>query len=138
MRDPIVITIQPGESLSRMAAQHGVRVEDLQRWNAIRNPDLIRIGQEIVVHIPPPTPETSPTATPLHSEKGQTPIRSAPRILPISSSSVSLSGVSSSFCCGGRVARSFHPRVYPPRAPHNLSPHRRHRSIMGNVVSVLN
>lgn len=44
-----VYTVQPGDSLGHIAAAHGTTVEALIRKNAIANPNLIRIGQEILV-----------------------------------------------------------------------------------------
>ncbi|MCY4008022.1 MAG: LysM domain-containing protein [Rhodobacteraceae bacterium] len=138
MRDPIVITIQPGESLSRMAAQHGVSVEDLQRWNAIGNPDLIRIGQEIVVHIPPPTPETSPTATPLHSEKGTDPDSvGATDLSDLIVIGAIVGGLLLLLLWGTHRQILSPPRVSPTR-PSQPVPASPPPAIMGNVVSVLN
>ena len=52
-----VHVVQSGESLSIIAEHYGVTVEDLVSINNITNPDLIVIGQEIL--IPKPKPEDS-------------------------------------------------------------------------------
>ncbi len=41
--------IQPGESLAGIAAQYGVSVEAMMRQNGLYNPDLIFIGQVLVI-----------------------------------------------------------------------------------------
>ncbi|MXW73539.1 MAG: AAA family ATPase [Chromatiales bacterium] len=50
MNEFIVTHVEPGETLSEIAARYGVSVEALQRWNGIENPDLVRVGQRIVVY----------------------------------------------------------------------------------------
>ena len=49
MSESIVTHVKPGETLSGIAARYGVTVDDLQRWNHIENPDLVLVGQRIVV-----------------------------------------------------------------------------------------
>ena len=46
----IVTHVEPGETLSEIAARYGVSVDALQRWNRIENPDLVLVGQRIVVY----------------------------------------------------------------------------------------
>ena len=41
--------VQRGDNLSKIAARHGVTVQDLVAANGIRNPDLILSGQELVI-----------------------------------------------------------------------------------------
>lgn len=53
MSEFIVTHVKPGETLSGIAARYGVSVEDLQKWNRIENPDLVLVGQKIVVHNTP-------------------------------------------------------------------------------------
>ncbi len=50
MNEFIVTHVESGETLSEIAARYGVSVEALQRWNRIENPDLVRVGQRIVVY----------------------------------------------------------------------------------------
>ena len=50
MNTRIVTSVKPGETLSGIAARHGVGVDDLQRWNGIEDPDLVLAGQKIIVH----------------------------------------------------------------------------------------
>ena len=50
MNDFIVTYVKPGETLSEIAARYGVSTDALQRWNRIENPDLVLVGQRIVVH----------------------------------------------------------------------------------------
>ncbi len=60
--------VQPGETLSEIAARFGLTVEELARANGITNPALIRAGQELIIPAPgavPSTPTVTPTWTPL-------------------------------------------------------------------------
>lgn len=50
MNKTIVIHVQSGETLYGIASQYGVSVDALQRWNNIENPDLVLVGQRIVVY----------------------------------------------------------------------------------------
>ena len=50
MSEFIVTHVKPGETLSGIAARYGVSVDDLQRWNRIEDPDLVLVGQRIVVY----------------------------------------------------------------------------------------
>lgn len=48
---PIIHIVKNGESLSLIAKQYGVDIKELIKLNKITNPDLIVIGQEIVVPV---------------------------------------------------------------------------------------
>lgn len=50
MDEATVIDVRPGDTLSEIAARYGVTVEQLQRWNRIENPDLMQVGQRLVVY----------------------------------------------------------------------------------------
>ena len=52
----IKVSVVPGDTLSEIAARYDVSVEELQRWNGIKNPDLVQADQTIVVYIPVDTP----------------------------------------------------------------------------------
>lgn len=41
--------VRPGESLSGIATRYHVTLAQLQRWNGITNPNLVRIGQKLQV-----------------------------------------------------------------------------------------
>lgn len=41
--------VKKGDSLSKIGAKYGVSVSDLVKWNNIKNPDLIQIGQKIKI-----------------------------------------------------------------------------------------
>ncbi len=49
------IEVRPGDSLGKIAKRHGVSLEELRRWNAKRigQGDLIRVGDKLVVMMPP-------------------------------------------------------------------------------------
>ncbi len=61
MNEILVTHVEPGETLSEIAARHGVSVEELQRWNEIENPDLVHIGQRVVIYMGPDTFELTAT-----------------------------------------------------------------------------
>jgi len=41
--------VEEGDTLSEIAKEYGVSVEDIQTLNSIENPDSIMVGQEVVV-----------------------------------------------------------------------------------------
>ena len=45
----LVYTVQPGDTLSGIAAKYGTTVNKLVRDNNIKNPDLIYGGQKIII-----------------------------------------------------------------------------------------
>lgn len=49
-RQKIGYNVKRGDNLTKIAAQFGVSVMDLVTWNEIRNPDLIRVGQTLVIY----------------------------------------------------------------------------------------
>ncbi|MEQ8232730.1 MAG: peptidoglycan DD-metalloendopeptidase family protein [Gammaproteobacteria bacterium] len=54
---PTVHTVVRGDTLHGIAFRHGLDYRDLVRWNRIRNPDLIFVGQRL--RLTPPTPVTA-------------------------------------------------------------------------------
>jgi len=53
---PGYYTVQRGDTLIRIALDHGQNWRDLVRWNAIDNPNVIEVGQ--VLRVVPPASET--------------------------------------------------------------------------------
>ncbi len=49
---PGYYSVKPGDTLIRIALDHGQNLRDLVRWNAIANPNLIEVGQSLRV-VPP-------------------------------------------------------------------------------------
>lgn len=41
--------IEKGDTLSKIADKFGCTVEELQKWNNIENPNLIDIGQKLII-----------------------------------------------------------------------------------------
>lgn len=62
-----VTYVEPGETLSEIAARYEVSVDALLRWNRIDNPDLVLVGQRIVIH----TAEEAPEAVSFESATDQ-------------------------------------------------------------------
>jgi spore germination protein YaaH len=46
----IVYTVAPGDVLSGIAPRFGVTVGQIQQWNNIQNPNLIRAGQKLTIY----------------------------------------------------------------------------------------
>ena len=45
----IVYTVASGDVLSGIAVRFGVTVADIQKWNNIKNPDMIFAGQKLTI-----------------------------------------------------------------------------------------
>jgi len=52
--------IAQGDTLSSIATQYGVSIDDLRRWNQIDDPSLIKFGQELTVYVKPTTGAPEP------------------------------------------------------------------------------
>lgn len=63
---PLLHAVQPGETLAGIAAAYGVSLAELIAVNHIQDPNLIRVGQVLVipgaVAVSPPTPMTPPAS----------------------------------------------------------------------------
>jgi LysM repeat protein len=59
-------TVRPGDTLSAIGARFGVPYMDIARANHLANPNLIHVGQQLVIpgRSPAPTPTPSPTPSP--------------------------------------------------------------------------
>jgi LysM repeat protein len=44
-----IVTVQPGDSLSKIAKRHDTTVEELMALNDIDDPNLLFVGQELLV-----------------------------------------------------------------------------------------
>lgn len=53
---PVLYTVQRGDYLSLIAAEHGVTVEALIAANEITNPNVIEVGQVLTIPLPEATP----------------------------------------------------------------------------------
>lgn len=45
-------TVAPGETLGEIAAEYGVKVKHLMKWNKLKNAHSIRVGQTLSMYIP--------------------------------------------------------------------------------------
>jgi murein DD-endopeptidase MepM/ murein hydrolase activator NlpD len=61
--ETMVYIVRPGDTLSSIARQFGTTVAVLIELNAIQNPNLIRVGQQLLVPVPTTTPTATPTVT---------------------------------------------------------------------------
>jgi lipoprotein NlpD len=46
--------VKPGDTLIRIALDHGQNYRDIAAWNGLENPNLIEVGQELRVVRPNP------------------------------------------------------------------------------------
>ena len=77
-----VHVVRPGETLYKIAFQHGVDQRDLARWNGIRNPDVIRVGQRLRLAAPAGARAAAPAPAPAsRGPRGAAPAP-APRTAP--------------------------------------------------------
>jgi N-acetylmuramoyl-L-alanine amidase len=56
------VTVQPGDTLSGIAVEHGVRVEELTAFNALPDPDRIFVGQQLRLVAADPPAAADPAA----------------------------------------------------------------------------
>ncbi len=63
---PILYTVQEGDTLSAIALAYGVSLQDLMTANAISDPNILSVGQVLVIPIavPPTLPAEPPTPEP--------------------------------------------------------------------------
>jgi len=61
---PVIYKVQKGDVLIDIAKQFGISVEALQEANAILDPELLQIGQELIIPREDHNPEGPPTSTP--------------------------------------------------------------------------
>ncbi len=63
---PAFYVVQPGDTLSAIAAKLDVSIEELQEVNHITDPNLIQVNQKLIIPglTPVPTATVSPTPTP--------------------------------------------------------------------------
>lgn len=67
-----VHVVQPGESLSIIAAHYGVNMWAIARANDITNPNHVYVGQRLVIPGVAPQPKPKPTAAPSPPSSGST------------------------------------------------------------------
>lgn len=63
----ITYTVQPGDTLYKIAQKFGTSVDTLSKLNSIKDPDLIYPGQTLLIPVPTPSPSPTPTPTPTPS-----------------------------------------------------------------------
>ena len=58
---PGYYTVKPGETLMRIASDHGQNWKDIARWSKLDNPNVIEVGQ--VLRVVPPTSTAVPSSS---------------------------------------------------------------------------
>ena len=48
--------MKAGDQLARIAAKYGVTVAAIQKANGIKDPNLIKVGQKLIIPLPTATP----------------------------------------------------------------------------------
>ncbi len=83
---PLVYVVKEGDTLSSIAQAYGVTVQEIVKANGLANPDVLNIGQELVIPghfitptVPPPT-EPAPTEDP--SSAASPTVEPSPDALP--------------------------------------------------------
>ena len=77
---PPTYTVKRGDTLAQIALDNGLDYRDLAAWNAIENPNVIRVGQVLVLAAPG-------SAAPSPGSAVTTPLVTAPPIAPKSAGS---------------------------------------------------
>jgi len=62
--DVLIVTVQAGDSLSKIAKRHDTTVEDIMARNAIEDANLLFVGQELVIDGEVPTADEEPEENP--------------------------------------------------------------------------
>ena len=62
--DILIVTVQAGDSLSKIAKRHDTTVEDIMARNAIDDPNLLFVGQELVIDGEIPAEDEAPGENP--------------------------------------------------------------------------
>jgi LysM repeat protein len=82
---PLVYTVKDGDTLSSIALTYGVSMQDIIAANSLTNPDMLTIGQDLIIpgHFitpaaPPPTNEAATEATPPQSSPTAEPAPASP------------------------------------------------------------
>ena len=76
--DDVLHIVKSGEALGAIAQQYDVPLEDIIRVNNLANPDILSVGDELIIPVGGiPTPTLEPTPSPTSAEP-PTPIPTAP------------------------------------------------------------
>jgi LysM repeat protein len=92
--EPVVHIVQPGDTLSTIAARYQVSLDDLMKANGLDNPDYLMLGQRLIVPVggvPVVTPTftrvPAPTDTPLPFEP-PTPLPPGATAVPVPAATI--------------------------------------------------
>jgi lipoprotein NlpD len=87
---PQTYTVKRGDTLHAIALEHGLDYRELAAWNALDNPNLIRVGQVLRLSAPGEVPATAAgdapvgvTTAPLRSPPPVVESRAAPQAAPV-------------------------------------------------------
>ncbi len=73
-------TVKKGDTLFTIALDHGLDYKDLAAWNNIGNPNLIRLGQQLLLEAPAPAVVATPPKSAPVPAVVATPLKSAPAV----------------------------------------------------------
>jgi lipoprotein NlpD len=77
---PGYYTVKPGDTLMRIALDHGQGWRDIARWNALDNPNRVEVGQ--VLRVVPPEVEVAARAVPGNGRVESRPLEARPPAAP--------------------------------------------------------
>ena len=60
----VYYTVKRGDNLTRIAAMYNTTISQIVAWNNIKNPNIIYVGQKLIVGKKNPDPTPTPTPTP--------------------------------------------------------------------------
>lgn len=52
--EPLAYIVQPGDTLGTIAQRYGVSLEEVVSANALKNPDILEVGQQLTIPVPTP------------------------------------------------------------------------------------
>jgi hypothetical protein len=61
---PVAYVVQEGDTLSGIAQAYGMPIQDLMAANGIANPNLLQVGQTLIIPFPTPVPSAETPAAP--------------------------------------------------------------------------
>jgi hypothetical protein len=91
--EPVVHTVQPGETLNRISQQYDVSIDDIMTVNGLDNPNFIAVGQQLTIPVGGiPTP-TVPAPTEQVVEALPSPIPTEPAAAAGGAGGIGVTGV---------------------------------------------
>jgi lipoprotein NlpD len=109
---PGYYTVRPGDTMARIALDHGQHWRDITRWNGLENPNVIEVGQ--VLRVAPPNQESAAVTQPIaaSSRVDSRPLETRP-LPPVTQPASSIGSAGTAAAAAGGAAASA--AATPPR-----------------------